>query len=66
MDLLVLKEVVAKMGGVEVVEDLTDQQLQAQAGGEALRFEAAPVKVIIYNHINSILLLMIKIIKSDP
>lgn len=45
MDLLVLKEVVAKMGGVEVVEDLTDIQLLAQAGGEALRFEAAPVKV---------------------
>lgn len=34
------------MGGIEVVEDLTDQQLQAQAGGEALKFEAAPIKVI--------------------
>jgi hypothetical protein len=45
LDLLVLKEVVAKMGGIEVVEDLTELQLQAQAGGEALRFESSPIKV---------------------
>ena len=48
LDLLVLKEVVAKMGGIEVVEDLTGHQLQAQAGGEALRFEASPIKVDTY------------------
>jgi hypothetical protein len=49
LDLLVLKEVVAKMGGIEVVEDLTEHQLQAQAGGEALRFESAPIKVLLQN-----------------
>jgi len=37
LDLLLLKELIAKMGGTEIVEDVTDTQLLAQAGGPTLR-----------------------------
>ncbi|KAK3257881.1 hypothetical protein CYMTET_33047 [Cymbomonas tetramitiformis] len=40
IDLLVLKEVLAKMTGVEVLSDLSDDQVAAMAGGEQLRTEA--------------------------
>ncbi|KAK9815918.1 hypothetical protein WJX72_011962 [[Myrmecia] bisecta] len=39
-DLLVLKELVATMTGSTVVNDLSEQQLEAMAGGEILRNEA--------------------------
>jgi len=38
-DLLVLKEVVQKMSGVETSEDMTLSQLEALAGGELLKAE---------------------------
>lgn len=38
-DLLVLKEVVQKMSGVETSEDMTSSQLEALAGGELLKAE---------------------------
>ncbi len=41
LDLLVLKEVVARMSGVESLTDLSDAQLEAAAGSETLRAEAA-------------------------
>ncbi|XP_043197007.1 THO complex subunit 2-like [Amphibalanus amphitrite] len=40
LDLLILREVVQKMAGVEAVEDMTEEQLSAMAGGELLRAEA--------------------------
>ena len=38
-DLLVLKEVVQKMSGIEISEDMTSSQLEALAGGELLKAE---------------------------
>ncbi|XP_060532268.1 THO complex subunit 2 isoform X2 [Cylas formicarius] len=40
LDLLILKEVVQKMAGVDPVEDLTMDQLNAMSGGELLKGEA--------------------------
>jgi THO complex subunit 2 len=39
LDLLILKEVVQKMAGVEAAEDLTMEQVNAMAGGELLKAE---------------------------
>lgn len=39
LDLLILKEVVQKMAGVDAQEDLTIDQLNAMAGGELLKAE---------------------------
>ena len=41
LDLIIIKEVVAKMGGIEGVEEMTSEQIEATAGGELLRQEAA-------------------------
>ena len=40
IDLLILREIVQKMGGTDSMEDLTPEQLDAMCGGEALRREA--------------------------
>ncbi|XP_022903408.2 THO complex subunit 2 [Onthophagus taurus] len=40
LDLLILKEIVQKMAGIEAAEDLTVEQLNAMAGGELLKAEA--------------------------
>ncbi|XP_053672541.1 THO complex subunit 2 [Anopheles nili] len=40
LDLLILKEVVQKMAGIEAAEEMTSEQLQAMCGGELLRGEA--------------------------
>lgn len=40
LDLLVLKEVVQKMAGIEAAEEMTNDQLKALCGGEQLRSEA--------------------------
>uniref|UniRef100_A0A182R0W0 THO complex subunit 2 n=1 Tax=Anopheles farauti TaxID=69004 RepID=A0A182R0W0_9DIPT len=40
LDLLILKEVVQKMAGIEAAEEMTNEQLQAMCGGELLRGEA--------------------------
>lgn len=39
LDLLILKEVCQKMTGVDASEEMTDEQLEAMAGGELLRSE---------------------------
>lgn len=39
LDLLVLKEIVTKMAGIEATEQMTDDQLAALSGGELLRQE---------------------------
>ncbi|XP_017152639.1 THO complex subunit 2 isoform X1 [Drosophila miranda] len=40
LDLLILREIVHKMAGVESCEEMTNEQLQALCGGEQLRGEA--------------------------
>lgn len=40
LDLLILKEVVQKMAGIEAAEEMTFEQINAMAGGELLRGEA--------------------------
>ena len=40
VDLLVLKELIARMTGCEALEDMSDAQIEAMAGGETLRQEA--------------------------
>ncbi|CAG7823395.1 unnamed protein product [Allacma fusca] len=40
LDLLLLKEIVHKMTGIEAAEEMTTEQLDAMAGGELLRGEA--------------------------
>ncbi|XP_059482003.1 THO complex subunit 2 isoform X2 [Neocloeon triangulifer] len=40
LDLLIVKEIVHKMAGVEAAEELTSDQLEAMCGGELLRGEA--------------------------
>ena len=40
VDLLVLKELIARMTGCEALEDMSDAQIEAMAGGETLRAEA--------------------------
>ncbi|XP_068627551.1 THO complex subunit 2 [Battus philenor] len=39
-DLLILKEIVQKMAGIEAAEEMTPEQLDAMAGGELLKGEA--------------------------
>ncbi|XP_054719951.1 THO complex subunit 2-like [Uloborus diversus] len=39
LDLLILKEVVQKMAGIEASEEMTAEQLEAMSGGELLRSE---------------------------
>ncbi|OQV14093.1 THO complex subunit 2 [Hypsibius exemplaris] len=41
VDLLILKELVHKLSGIEVSEGVTDEQLAALAGGEVLKAEGA-------------------------
>ena len=38
-DLLVLKEVIQKMAGIDITEEVTSSQLEALAGGELLKAE---------------------------
>jgi THO complex subunit 2 len=40
LDLLIVKEIVQKMAGIEAEEELTAEQLEALCGGELLRSEA--------------------------
>ncbi|KAK3866040.1 hypothetical protein Pcinc_028398 [Petrolisthes cinctipes] len=40
IDLLILREIVQKMGGTDTLEDLTPDQLDAMCGGELLKREA--------------------------
>lgn len=39
LDLLILKEIVQKMAGIEAAEEMTPDQLDAMAGGELLKGE---------------------------
>ena len=46
-DLLVLKEVVQKMSGIEISEEVTAAQLEALSGGELLRAEVNAFVIIV-------------------
>ena len=39
LDLLILKEIVQKMTGIETTEEMTEEQLEALSGGELLKSE---------------------------
>lgn len=52
LDLLILKEVVQKMTGIEATEEMTLEQLNAMSGGELLRSEVQ-YKSNIYSHLQS-------------
>lgn len=39
LDLLILKEIVQKMAGIEAAEEMTSDQLDAMAGGDLLKNE---------------------------
>ena len=40
-DLMILRDVVTKMVGIEVSEEITDDQLDAMSGGEHLKAEVS-------------------------
>lgn len=42
-DLLILKEVVQKMAGIEITDEMTSEQLEAMTGGEQLKAEVFTV-----------------------
>lgn len=43
-DLLILKEVVQKMAGIEITDEMTSEQLEAMTGGEQLKAEVCRFK----------------------
>jgi len=43
LDLLLLKEIVQKMSGIEAAEDITSEQLEAMSGGDLLKSEVKHV-----------------------
>lgn len=49
-DLLILREMLSKMGGIEVSEEITDQQHDAMCGGELLKQEVREAAVSSYHH----------------
>jgi len=40
-DLLILREILTKMGGIEVSDEVTDQQIEAMCGGDLLKQEVS-------------------------
>lgn len=50
LDLLILKEIVQKMAGIEAAEEMTSDQLDAMAGGDLLKNEVILLKFL-YIHI---------------
>ena len=54
LDLLIIKEIVAKMGGVEGAEEMTAEQLEASSGGELLRQEAASFTQVTWHSVSQI------------
>lgn len=49
-DLAILREVIQKMAGIEVSEDMTNDQLLAMCGGELLRQEVIHVVLRFIRH----------------
>lgn len=49
-DLLILKEVVQKMAGIEITDEMTSEQLEAMTGGEQLKAEVRTFKSSYLHH----------------
>jgi len=49
LDMLVLREMIAKMSGFEYTEDLNDHQLETQAGSHTLKLEVHLADTPIYS-----------------
>lgn len=47
-DLLILKEIVQKMAGIEAAEEMTPDQLDAMAGGELLKGEVRKFNILVH------------------
>jgi len=45
IDLLLMREIVQKMSGIEVSEEITMDQLEAMSGGELLRQEVSKCRI---------------------
>lgn len=60
-DLLILKEIVQKMAGIEAAEEMTPEQLDAMAGGELLKGEVNCVWVSLRSYIFKSSLVMSKV-----
>lgn len=52
LDLLILKEIVQKMAGIEAAEEMTSDQLDAMAGGDLLKNEVISLIYLITLYIN--------------
>lgn len=48
LDLLILKEIVLRMAGVEVMEQITPEQIEAMSGGDHLKTEVKSFFIFIY------------------
>ena len=48
LDLLILKEIVHKMSGIEASEEMTNEQIDAMAGGDLLKQEAGSFNQVRY------------------
>ena len=55
-DLILLREVVLKMAGIEISEELTDDQLEAMAGGELVRQEVCLMRCLLSTWMESYVL----------
>ena len=49
-DLLILKEVVQKMAGIEITDEMTQEQLEAMTGGEQLKAEVRSHNATTHTH----------------
>ena len=47
IDLLLMREIVQKMAGIEISEEITEDQLEAMSGGELLKQEVLVLPDII-------------------
>ena len=47
IDLLLMREIVQKMAGIEISEEITEDQLEAMSGGELLKQEVTLLPGII-------------------
>lgn len=51
LDLLIVREVVVKMAGIEASEEMTNEQLSALSGGELLKGEGGYFSQVSSGHI---------------
>ena len=61
LDLLVLKEVVQKMSGIELTEEVTVTQLEALCGGELLKAEVSSLFACKFPSVACVMLLLLPV-----